>query len=56
MNSPANAGDLRDMGWEDLLKKEMTTHSSMEMEFQSAWEIAWKEEPVSLESLGSQKA
>jgi len=55
-NSPANAGDLRDMGWEDLFEKEMTTHSSTEMEFQSAWEIAWKEEPVSLQSLGSRKA
>ena len=28
------------LGWEDLLKKEMATHSSM-----LAWEIPWTEEP-----------
>ena len=30
-------------GWEDPLKKEMATHSSIH-----AWSIAWKEEPGGL--------
>ena len=29
------------LGWEDLLEKEMTTHSSV-----LAWKIPWSEEPV----------
>ena len=28
------------LGWEDLLEKEVTTHSSI-----LAWEIPWSEEP-----------
>ena len=32
-------------GWEDPLKKEMTTHSSI-----LAWEIPWAEEPGGLQS------
>ena len=28
------------LGWEDLLQKEMVTHSSI-----LAWEISWTEEP-----------
>ena len=40
----ANAGDLRDvgsiLGWEDSLKEEMATHSSI-----LAWGIPWTEEP-----------
>ena len=35
------------MGWEDPLKKEMATHSSV-----LAWEIPWTEEPGGLQSMG----
>ena len=31
------------LGWEDLLEKEMTVHSSI-----LAWEISWTEEPGGL--------
>ena len=31
---------VRSLGWEDLLEKEMLTHSSI-----LAWEILWTEEP-----------
>ena len=37
-------------GWEDLLDKEMATHSSI-----LAWRIPWIEEPGGLWSLGSQR-
>ena len=37
------------LGWEDLLEKEMATHSST-----LAWKILWKEEPGRLPSIGSQ--
>ena len=37
------------LGWEDLLEKEMATHSSI-----IAWEIPWTEEPGGLQSMGSQ--
>ena len=37
------------LGWEDPLKKEMATHSSI------AWEILWTEESGRLQSTGSQK-
>ena len=37
------------LGWEDLLEKEMTTHSSI-----LAWEILQTEEPGRLQSMGSQ--
>ena len=33
--------------WEDLLEKEMTTHSNI-----LAWEISWTEEPGRLQSIG----
>ena len=50
-NPTANAGDVRDTsstpGWEDLLEKEMTTHSSI-----LTREIT--EEPDGLTSIGSQ--
>ena len=36
------------LGWEDSLKKEMATHSSV-----LAWEIPWTEEPGGLQSMGS---
>ena len=32
-NPPANAGDKGDLGWEDPLEEEMTTHSNI---------LAWK--------------
>ena len=35
---------------EDLLEKEMATHSSI-----LAWEISWTEEPGGLQSMGSQR-
>ena len=37
------------LGWEDPLKKEMATHSSV-----LAWEIPWTEEPGGLQSTGLQ--
>ena len=42
-NLPANAGDLGSIprGQEDLLEKEMATHSSI-----LAWKIPWTEETV----------
>ena len=39
------------LGWEEPLKKEMATHSSI-----LAWEITWTEEPGVLQSMGSQKS
>ena len=45
--SAYNAGDL---GWEDLLEKEMATHSSI-----LAWKIPWMLEPGRLQSMGSQR-
>ena len=44
--SECSAGDL---GGEDPLEKGMATHSSI-----LAWEIPWTEEPVRLQSMGSQ--
>ena len=41
---------VRSLGWEDLLEKEMATHSSI-----PAWKIPWTEEPGGLESTGSQR-
>jgi len=38
------------LGWEDLLKEEMATHSSIH-----AWKIPWTEEPDGLLSMGSQR-
>ena len=50
-NPTASAGDMRDTsstpGWEDLLEKELTTHSSI-----PARDIT--EEPDGLASIGSQ--
>ena len=49
-NLLANAGDARYLdltpGSEDLLEKEMTTHSSI-----LAWRISWTEEPGGLQSM-----
>ena len=38
------------LGWEDLLEKEMATHSSI-----PAWRIPGTEEPDRLQSMGSQR-
>ena len=54
-NSLADAGDKTDgevqsLGWEDLLEKEMATHSSI-----LAWKIPWAEEPGRLQYMGLQR-
>ena len=41
---------VQPLGWEDLLEKEMATHSSI-----LAWKIPWMEEPGRLQSMGSQR-
>ena len=41
---------VRSLGWEDPLEKEMATHSSI-----LAWKIPWMEEPRRLQSMGSQR-
>ena len=41
---------VQSLGWEDLLEKEMGTHSSI-----LAWRIPWREEPGRLQSMGSQR-
>ena len=41
---------IRSLGWEDPLEKEMATHSSI-----LAWEIPGTEEPGGLQSMGSQR-
>ena len=41
---------VRSLGWEDPLEKEMATHSSI-----LAWKIPWTEQPGRLQSMGSQK-
>jgi len=38
------------LGWEDLLEKEMATHSSI-----PAWRIPWTEEPGRLQFMGLQR-
>ena len=38
------------LGWEDLMEKGMTTHSSIFI-----WRIPWTEEPGGLQSVGSQR-
>ena len=40
---------VRALGWEDLLEKEMVTHSSI-----LAWEILWTEQSGRLQSMGLQ--
>ena len=40
---------VRSLGWEDLLEKEVATHSSI-----LAWRIPQMEEPGRLQSMGSQ--
>ena len=41
---------VRPLGWEDLLEKEMVTHSSI-----LAWRIPWTEEPGGLQPMGLQR-
>ena len=41
---------VRSLGWEDPLEKEMATHSSI-----LAWRIPWIEEPGGLQSTGLQR-
>ena len=41
---------VQSLGQEDLLEKEMATHSSI-----LAWKIPWAEEPGRLQSMGSQR-
>ena len=41
---------VQSLGGEDILEKEMATHSSI-----LAWEIPWTEEPGGLQSMGLQK-
>ena len=41
---------VQSLGQEDLLEKEMATHSSI-----LAWKIPWMEEPARLQSMGSQR-
>ena len=46
----ASVYKVGDLGREDLLEKEMATHSSI-----LAWKIPWTEEPGRLQSIGSQR-
>ena len=41
---------VRALGWEDPLEKEMAIHSST-----IAWKVLWTEEPGRLQSMGSQR-
>ena len=41
---------VRSLGWEGTLEKEMATHSST-----IAWKIRWMEEPDRLQSMGMQR-
>ena len=42
---------VHSLGWEDLVEKEMATHSRT-----LAWKIPWMKEPDRLQSIGSQRA
>ena len=42
---------VRSLGWEDPLEKEMAKHSSV-----LAWEIPWTEDPGRLQSMESQES
>ena len=41
---------VQSLGWEDLLEKEMATHSNI-----LAWKIPWMKQPGGLLSMGSQR-
>ena len=53
-NSPANAGDTRDLvwylGWEDSLEEEVATHSRIH-----AWRIPRTKDPCVLQAMGLQR-
>ena len=52
-NLPANQGNVRDTGsitGSGISPGEMATHSSI-----LAWRVQWTEEPVGLQSIGSQR-
>ena len=50
-NLPAVLGtQVRSLGWEDPLEKEMATHSGI-----LAWRIPWTEEPGGLQSMKLQR-
>ena len=42
---------VRSLGWEDPLEKEMVTHSSI-----LAWRISWTEKPGRLQSMGHKES
>ena len=42
---------VRSLGWEDPLEKEMATNSSI-----LAWKISWTKEPGGLQSMGVSKS
>ena len=42
---------VRSLGWEDPLEKEMATNSSI-----LAWKISWTKEPGRLQSMGVSKS
>ena len=48
--SPMRETQVRSLGREDSLEKEMAIHSST-----IAWEIPWTEEPGRLQSMGLQR-
>ena len=51
-NPPAmQETQVRSLGWEDPLEKEMETYSSI-----LDWRIPWTEEPGRLQSMGSQES
>ena len=50
-NPPAKAGDTRDAGSVPGSEQGMTSHSSI-----LVWRILWTQEPVRLQSMGSQRA
>ena len=52
-NLPANGGQTQvlSLGWEDPLKEEMATHSSI-----LAWKILWTEELGGLQSMGHKES
>ena len=49
VQSPPSETQVRFLGREDPLEKEMATHSTI-----LAWRIPWTEEPGGLQSMGSQ--
>ena len=50
LDGKASACNVGDLGWEDLLEKEIATHSSI-----LAWKIPWMEESGRLRSMGSER-